>query len=78
MLHAPIAMNTASKTAVDLASRSGIRSLRILRFISRLRACWATHMPELVSPRGELHGEDDLKDRNWPSLPGTSRPGDDR
>jgi hypothetical protein len=42
-------VNTASKALVNLVSRSRIKNLNVARrsprFITRLRACWATHAP---------------------------------
>ena len=49
MMRTPTAANTASKAAVNLASRSRMRNLRVAAgspgSISRLRACWVTHGP---------------------------------
>jgi hypothetical protein len=53
----PTAAKIASKTLVNLASRSRIRKrkelIRSPRSMSRLRACWAVHVPSgwAVTPR---------------------------
>ena len=50
MIRAPIAVNTASKAAVNVASRSRIRNLiacapaRLSRSTRMLRACWSTQV----------------------------------
>jgi hypothetical protein len=49
MIRTPIAVNTASNAAVNLASRSQITNLttsaQSSRAISRFLPCWVTHSP---------------------------------